>query len=301
MVKVIFMGGNLVAVQCLKLLLSHAGIKVVGVLPRSSDDGMAKDIGKWNYSLKHFTQKTRLPLIEKLDAEDIRYLNPDYIVLVQYDRILKRDIINIPKIGCINLHFSPLPIGRGCFSIPWAILEDEMSGVTLHWIDSGIDAGPIIDQKIYQVRNHHTAFVLYHRAVKSGIQIFKDNLDNLVQGMLNKRIQEKGKSTYHPQGYPYDRWIDWTWDASKIDRFVRALTFDTYPSARTNYKGRELEIKYPVEIRKTEDNLEPGLLQVVGNDFFDVSTGNNGILRAKNCSFDGDYTLHIKAGERLTE
>ncbi len=298
MIKILFWGGNLIAVKCLKALLDYPDIKVVGVLPRECDDGSIVDPKAWNYSLAAFAKEKELPILKRIDLTQIKRLAPDYIISIQYDKILKKELITIPKVGCINLHFSPLPTGRGCRPIPWAIINAEKAGVTLHWIDEGVDTGPIISQLSWDVEASDTAYSLYMKAVQKGEELFKQSLAKLVSKKLPSKKQGKSGVSYYTAKTLLPQWIDWSASGEKISSVIRANDFPGYLGAKTTYnvlRGPKtgVEIKAPVIILADNSNSRCGAILKITSKYLEVKT-QNGRIRVV-CSRD-----KIAQGESFT-
>lgn len=144
-IKVLYFGGNRAGIECLSGLLTW-GVEINAVVVRAADSGM----DTWAPSLKKFAAGKKLNIFQPENPNDMsslefyKSLDFNYLISVQYDKILKDAVLSLPKEGAINLHFAPLPKYRGCYPIPWAIIEGNAAGVTLHWMDKGIDTGDII-------------------------------------------------------------------------------------------------------------------------------------------------------------
>jgi methionyl-tRNA formyltransferase len=178
-----------------------------------------------------------------------------------------------------------LPRYRGCFPIPWAIIDGNPAGVTMHWINEGIDTGDIIEMREIEINGLDTARTVYDKAVALGFDIFKQRFPAVLQGTVGRSSQVEKEAIYHPQGYPNDRWIDWNKTAIEIDRFIRSLTFPPFASARTRYKDAEIEILYPVEVLKHgRNNSKPGEIVSVTDKGIDIATGG-GVLRVNHARF----------------
>ncbi len=313
MKKILFLGGNIIGVRCLQLILEENELDVVGVLPRAGDDSTIVDPKSFRFSLRKFATDNKLLVFDHRSANEpdfirrARSLGADYLVSIQYDKILKKEIIGVPEIGCLNIHFAPLPKYRGCMPIPWAIIDGSSYGVTFHWIDEGIDTGPIIDKVEYPVTEADTAYSLYMRATEEGIEIFKKNIPKIIDSSLPRIIQSEAESIYHPKGDPYERWISWSWTSEQIDRFVRAFTFPPYPSARTMYEGREVEIIHPIQLLSDNTNAASGTIISVSNNYIDIRT-TDGKIRVTKIKFSDtdhplieDFNLHLEANKKFGE
>lgn len=264
--KIIFMGGNILGCMCLKELLRRRNVEIISVVGRYNDNGSVVDPKAWNASLLRVAMEKRLPFLQPKTVKSRGFLDelqrsekPDFIISVQFDKILGPALLNYPKVGCVNIQYAVLLNNRGCFPIPWALIDKEPVGVTIHWLDEGIDTADIIATKEVDVQPTDTAVILYNKVTTEALKLFKKYLPLIMENQAPKISQPRNGKSYHSTEYPYNRNIDWTWSARKIDRMVRALTFPSFPSARTYYKDVEVEILNPVEIISNDRNgFKPG-------------------------------------------
>lgn len=251
--RIFFLGYGEIGVHCLHAL-NKAGAEIAAVLPRTSDT----KTDSCETSVRSAAALLGLPVLPFASANDpgciaaVSALETDFIVSVQYDRILKKEIIAVPKKGALNLHFALLPRLRGCFPTKWAILNNESAGVTLHYIDEGIDTGPIIDQTEVPLSTHETDASLYRKLVNTGKVLFSSHANSIARNAVPEaRVQNNALSSYYPKKTPFNRCIDWTQPADVVERLIRAFTFAPYPAARTSWAGSEVQIRGPLEILET--------------------------------------------------
>jgi methionyl-tRNA formyltransferase len=299
-INVILMGANRLAVEVLTDLLEW-NIEIKAVVPNTSDNG----IDSWSPSLKKFANENNLKVYETDNPNSIesldyfRGLDCDIIISAHYDKILKTKLLDLPKIGAINFHFSPLPKYRGCYPIHWAIIEGGTAGVTMHWIDKGIDTGNIISKKTIPIGFSKTCKEIYETATTYGRDIFKNFMPRIFNGEKIYHLQEDSESSYFHREEPYQRIIDWEWDSEKIERFVRAFTFPPLMGARTYYNNHEIEILYPIFCRKEKvnNNNKYGEIIEITNDRALRIRSKNDIIEAphfKLRSSDGEITTDIE-------
>ena len=303
--KVLFLGANLAGIKCIQLMIEHPGIEIVGVLPRINDNGSISDESAWNASVRRFGNKNGLDVFRESDANNSLFYNwakslkPDYIISVQYDIILKSMIRSLPVKGCLNLHFSLLPYGKGCMPIPWAMFENKAIGATLHYIDRGIDTGPIISQIKCDYSYSDTAYSVYMRLTEKSVQLFKSNLNNIANGNVKSEPQPTKKQPRDAFNNTINEEINWKWSGDKIDRFVRARTFNGFKSAETSNKNELFEINHPVTVKnnKTKNkDVVPGQILYVNKDSFIICT-KDGSVTVNDCSLIKPYTKHFKVGD----
>jgi methionyl-tRNA formyltransferase len=258
--RVLYLGYGDIGVSCLAELLA-VGCDVVGVLCRSSDRTESEQVS----SVYSFARRARLRCFAATHAsaseflEEARRLQPDLLLSIQYDRILKPPALAIPRHGSYNLHFGPLPRLRGCFPTKWAILGDEPSGVTFHCIDPGIDSGDIVAQTIVPLAPDETDETLYRKLEEAGKRLFVEQIPWLRALSPPRRWpQDRATASHHPNRLPYDGRIDWSAEAAWIERFIRAFTFPPHPAAKTCLAGQEIEIRAPVAIGRDLPGRLPG-------------------------------------------
>lgn len=173
--------------------------------------------------------------------EHLSHYHPDAIVIVAYGQIIPQWMIDIPPLGCINLHASVLPKYRGAAPIASAIMhgEDE-TGVTTMKIDAGLDTGDILLERREPILGDDTSETLGERLSTIGAELMVETLRRLERGALAPRPQDSSQATMAPRLRKEDGRIDWTRPAPEIARRVRALT--PWPGAYTSFRGKLLHI-----------------------------------------------------------
>lgn len=183
--------------------------------------------------------------------EKIIKANPDVIVVVAYGKILPQEILDIPKMGIVNIHGSILPKHRGASPIVGSILAgDKETGVTLMKLDSKMDAGPIIavSNPIAIIKNDTTA-TLSDKLAKIGANLLISNLTKYIEGQIKPQPQDNTQATYVKLIKKSDGQINWHESAEIIARKIRA--YIPWPSAFTKYQDKLLKIISAVIIDKT--------------------------------------------------
>lgn len=168
----------------------------------------------------HQPEKLTLPG----ELERLQSLNPDAVVVVAYGKILRRNYLDLPRLGCINIHSSLLPRWRGAAPIQWAILEgDRESGVTTMQLVEELDAGDILLQSRTGIAPDDTAGTLHDRLARMGAELILPTLDGLESGSLKGRPQDSHLATFAGKLTREMEWLDPALDALALDRRVRAL------------------------------------------------------------------------------
>ena len=166
----------------------------------------------------------------------------------------------------------------------WSLLEDQKAGLTLHWVNNKLNGGDIIDRETIQITANDTAYDLYLDLSKAGLKLFKKNFPQILQGNTSRFSQDEAKASYHAAGYPFQRIIDWNKNSENIHRFIRALTFPGFESARTFYNDLEIDILQPIEVQfntNGDSRFEPGtLLDILPKGIF-VKTADGKLLIKK--------------------
>jgi methionyl-tRNA formyltransferase len=203
----------------------------------------------------------------------LRALEPDVLLVGGFGVILKKSIIELPKIGCVNMHSSLLPKHRGPNPFSAVVLAGENeSGVTFHQVDEGIDTGPILDQYCFPVHPEDTAADVYRRACVCSALHVVEVMDKIEQEGMYGRDQDDG-GTYDRRLNKADSVIDWSKSAIEIDRKVRGM--QPFHLARFHWKEREITVTR-TRCEKMKTNARPG--EIIGRDpFVRVATGD-GVL-----------------------
>ena len=186
----------------------------------------------------------------------IQALNPDVILSVFFGYILKPEVIKIPRKGCINLHPALLPFNRGQYPNVWSIIDGTPSGVTIHYIDEGIDTGEIIAQKEVLVEIIDTGQTLYLKLEDACIELFKNTWPRICEGHFSKISQRLDVGTYHrtKDVKQIDRIdLDATYTAQNLIDLVRARTFPPYRGAYIETNGRKIFLRLELIY---EENLQ---------------------------------------------
>ena len=218
--------------------------------------------------------------------QQLRDLNADLMVVVAYGLLLPPEVLNIPRLGCINLHASLLPPWRGASPMQMAILHgDEDTGISIMQMDEGLDTGPVYSKRSIPIGPHETVEVLHDRLAQLGAQMLRGAVGALLAGELECGRQSGEGVTYAPRIKKADGLIDWSKSAAEIDRQVRA--YAGWPVAHTLYKGEPLRV-HAAEVGAAEASvaLTPG--SVIGSDGHGirVQTGD-GILMLTSLQLAG--------------
>ena len=228
-------------------------------------------------------------------------------VVVAYGRILPSEYLSAPRRGCINLHFSLLPLYRGAAPANWAIVNGETkTGVTTMFIEEELDAGPILLQRETIIGETETAPELMQRLAVTGAELLKETIGQL--DSITPRPQRAHEATFAPVLMKTDGAVDWSKPAASIERCVRG--FQPWPTAYTHLAGRRLIIWKAVTDGGDFGEADPGEIVMAQGDTLVVRCGEESSLRllevqpeAKRRMSVRDFLngMRLKAGDRFGE
>lgn len=298
--RIIFIGGRDRGLKCIETLVKK-GEKIIHIFCLKEDEHEKE---KYSGEILKYAKQMNIPstLTKSVKAQEfidqIRSLGPDLIIVMGWRTIIPSEILKIPELGCVAVHESLLPKYRGFAPVNWAIINGEKeTGVSLFFLDEGIDSGDIIDQKVIQIGPNDSAPKIYKRTLKASINILIENLDAIKKGDVERHEQDHELATYTSTRIPEDGQISWNNSALEIHNFVRALSYP-YPGAFTLYKGEKVIIQkasMPPQ-RKFVGGI-PGRVVSIGSGWVEALTGD-GIIRIEEVVFDKGKIE--KASQRLT-
>ena len=265
--KIIFIGTPDFAVPSLNKLI-ESNYNIISIITQPD-----KKVGRKQEvvfsPVKKVALKHNIPLLQpqkiKEIYSEIKDLNPNIIITAAYGQIIPKDILNIPKFGCINIHSSLLPKYRGASPIQYAILEgNEKTGVTIIEMNEKLDEGDIISQKDIEIGNTDTASSLHNKLSDLGANLLLKTLPKIFENKIKCTPQNHNSATYSKILKKEDGKIDWNKNADEIERMVRAL----YPwpgvCAVIKDQGSRINNKIlkiiQVKILVTDKNLNPGTI-----------------------------------------
>ena len=181
--------------------------------------------------VKFLIQPPKTSLKYKNFLKQVKKLRPDFFLINSYSMLLKKDLLKIPKNGGFNIHAGLLPKYRGCNPIEWAIINGEKKvGVTLHRVDTKIDAGNIIKQKKILIKKVDTWKAITRQAKKAGEKLLSNLKKYIINNNYNGQPQNNRQSSYFKRRKPADAEINWGWSCEKIYNFIRAQVPPHHPA-----------------------------------------------------------------------
>ena len=243
--RVVFMGTPEFAVPSLKALLD-AGYAVVGVFTQPD-----RPVGRGHKlaacPVKKLAVERGVPVyqFERLRNEEglacLRALAPDIVVTAAFGQILSQALLDVPKMGTVNVHASLLPAYRGAAPINWCILNGETrTGVTTMLTDAGVDTGAMLLRRETDIGETETAAELSVRLSQLGAELLIETLKGYIAGEIAPTPQDERLASRQPMLKKEMGLIDWTRSAKEIACQARGL--DPWPSAWTDYLGGTLKI-----------------------------------------------------------
>lgn len=243
--QVVFFGTPDPAATVLRNLLSSSHETVAAVTAPDRPAGRGLELKK--SPVKNAASEASIEVIQPntLKDEDVlsylRSLEADVFVVVAYGLIFPANVLEIPRLGCVNVHFSLLPALRGAAPVQWAIIRGEAkTGVTIMMMDEGLDTGPILLQSELEIGARENAGQLMTRLTEVGGEALVRALDLMEEGDIVPLPQDDSLATVAPKLTSADARIDWDLSAKEIERRIRALSPD--PGAWTTRNGKRLKI-----------------------------------------------------------
>jgi methionyl-tRNA formyltransferase len=232
---------------------------------------------------------------------------PDLIVVVAYGHILPKSILDIPRLGCINVHASLLPKYRGAAPINWAVARGEaVTGITIMRMDEGMDTGPMLHVREMPIGEDDTAETMFSKLSILGAEALREALRKLREGTLDETPQDAALATYAPKLTKEHGRIEWSRPAGEVRNLVRGMR--PWPSAFALHAGATLKVLSSAVARESGAAGEAGEVVALGRDGIAVACGE-GVLRLQVVQPGGGKAMdawayaqgrRVAAGERLS-
>lgn len=292
--SVVFAGTPEFGVPCLDALYhSEHQLKAVYSQPdRPAGRGrqlQASAVKEW--ALAHDIPVHQPPNFKTPEAiAELAALKPDVLVVIAYGLILPRAVLEIPRLGCVNVHASLLPRWRGASPIQHAILHgDKESGVTIMQMDVGMDTGPMLTKAVCPILDTDTASSLHDKLAQSSIQPLLACLADLAQGKARPEVQDNALATYAGKISKEMARIQWQLSAYEIACSIRA--YNPWPVAYTELGTDHIKI-HQAQVIESKNGSTPGTILSLDKKGMLVATGNNALLVEK-IQFPGSKVLSV--------
>lgn len=294
--RIIFMGTPDFSVPTLESLIQsrHEVIAVVTQPDKPKGRGGAVQMPP----VKETALKYGIPVYQPLHARDtafvdeMRALAPDVMVVIAFGQILSKELLDVPKYGCVNIHASLLPAYRGAAPIQWAVINgDKETGITTMMMDVGMDTGDMLEKAVITLGEKETGGTLFDRLSLMGGDLILSTLEKLEDGTVVRTPQDHEKATYVKKIPKTLGDIDWTMDAAAIERLIRGL--NPWPSAYTHWNGKLLKI-WDAQVLPSDEKFPCGTVVEASGDSLKVQTGS-GVLKITSLQLEGKKRMDTAA------
>ncbi|MCG8481671.1 MAG: methionyl-tRNA formyltransferase [Clostridia bacterium] len=291
--RIIFMGTPDFAVAALEEIIKNK-IEVIGVVTQPD---RAKGRGKKvQYTpVKQVALDHNIPVFQPESAKDkdfiqkLRLLNPDCIVVAAYGNILSKDLLDIPRYGCVNIHASLLPQYRGAAPIHWAVINgDEKTGITIMQMDEGLDTGDMLLKDEVQIGNKTTG-QLHDILAEMGGRLIVEALEKIQSKTTQPMKQNNEAASYAGMIHKKMGKIEWNKTADEIERLIRGL--NPWPIAYTIYDHTIMKI-WEAEVLDEISNAPYGTIVSISKSGLNVAAGDK-ILQIKKLQFPNKKAVTV--------
>lgn len=300
--KVVYMGTPDFAVNTLETIIKKGHEVALVVTQPDKVKGRGKKV--MYTPVKETALQYNLPVAqpEKVKEEEfiakLEEIAPDVIVVVAFGQILPKRILDLPKYGCINVHASLLPAYRGAAPIQWAVIDGlKETGVTTMYMEEGLDTGDIILQSKLTLSENETGGSLFDRLAGLGAELLIQTLDALEDGTAKRTKQDHDKSSYAKMLKKEMGNLDFSKDATELERLIRGL--NPWPSAFTQLNDKILKL-YAAQVI-SEENIpqhgkirKPGTIIAVDKQSFTIRC-SIGALKILSLQLEGKKRMDTSA------
>lgn len=294
--RVIFMGTPDFAVGTLEAILAAGHEVVLAVTQPDKPKGRGKAMQASpvkECALAHEIAVYQPKKIrEEACIEYLRNFAPDIIIVAAFGQILPKEILEMPKYGCVNVHASLLPKYRGAAPIQWAVINgDAVSGVTTMRMDVGLDTGDMIEKTEVVLSEDETGGSLFDRLAREGAALCVHTMQSMEEGTAVYTKQNEAEATHVGMISKQMGYIDWKQPAVTIERLIRGL--NPWPSAYTRLNGKTFKI-WKAEVEEGGDAKDAGKVIFVSKKQMKIQTGD-GILSLLEVQLEGKKRMEIEA------
>jgi methionyl-tRNA formyltransferase len=295
--RIVFMGTPDFAVPCLKALMEQKHDIVAVVTQPDRAKGRGKKLAP--PPVKVVAEEAGIPVYqpERIKTAEftelLRSFKPDIMIVVAFGQILSKELLDIPPLGCINVHASLLPKYRGAAPINWCIINGEkVTGVTTMYMDIGLDTGDMIIKKEIAIGDSETAGELHDRLMELGALVLSETMELLAEGKAPRTPQDNAAATYAPIMTKALGRIDWSKPAEEVRNLIRGTY--PWPGAFSTYDSKVFKV-FSAELLDTDtSSSKPGTIARVEKDrmVVDCGTGRLGITELQ---FENEKRMSVEA------
>lgn len=297
--RIVFMGTASFSLAVLQMLLENQ-YHVVGVVTQP-DRYVGRKKVLTMPDVKVEALKYDIPVIQpvriKEDYQAILDLQPDLIITAAYGQIIPQALLDAPRLGCVNVHASLLPLYRGGAPVHQSIIDGQKkTGVTIMYMVKKMDAGDIISQKETPILQDDTVGILYDRLSDLGAQLLKETLPSILNGTNQRIPQDESLVTYAPTLSREDERIDWNLSAKQVYNKVRGT--NPWPGSYTTYQGKTVKI-WAGQVHQCENAMkhhahqDNGTIVKIFKDAIGVKV-NDGVYLITELQLEGKKRMSVK-------
>ena len=295
--RVVFMGTPDFAVPCLKALIDE-GHEIVAVVTQP-DRGKGRGNKVIAPPVKMLAEEHGIVVYQpdKVKApefvEILKEIAPDIIIVVAFGQLLSKQILELPPMGCINVHASLLPQYRGSAPINWCIINGEkVSGVTTMYMDEGLDTGDMILKREVDIPEEWTAEQLYHSLSALGADLLIETIKLVEEDKAPRTPQNKDEASYFPMLSKALGRIDWNKDSVEIINLIRGTY--PWPGCYSTYNGKIFKIFKAKALEGSSENKAPGTILEAGKTGIIVACGK-GFVEIRELQFENEKRMSVEA------
>lgn len=297
--RIVFMGTASFSLAVLKMLIEE-DYNIVGVVTQP-DRYVGRKKVLTMPDVKVEALKYDIPVIQpariKEDYQAVADLKPDLIITAAYGQIVPQAVLDIPRLGCINVHASLLPLYRGGAPVHQAIIDgQEKTGVTIMYMVKKMDAGDMIAQKETPILEEDTVGILYDRLSDLGAKLLKETLPDILKGTNQRIPQDENLVTYAPTLSREDERLDWNMSARQVYNKVRGT--NPWPGSYTTYQGKTVKI-WTGQVHQCENAMkhhahqDNGTIVKIFKDAIGVKV-NDGVYLITELQLEGKKRMSVK-------
>lgn len=297
--RIVFMGTASFSLAVLKMLIEE-DYNIVGVVTQP-DRYVGRKKVLTMPDVKVEALKYDIPVIQpariKEDYQAVADLKPDLIITAAYGQIVPQAVLDIPRLGCINVHASLLPLYRGGAPVHQAIIDgQEKTGVTIMYMVKKMDAGDMIAQKETPILEEDTVGILYDRLSDLGAKLLKETLPDILKGTNQRIPQDENLVTYAPTLSREDERLDWNMSARQVYNKVRGT--NPWPGSYTTYQGKTVKI-WAGQVHQCENAMkhhvhqDNGTIVKIFKDAIGVKV-NDGVYLITELQLEGKKRMSVK-------
>lgn len=302
--RIVFMGTPYYAAKALEEIIKAGHEVLLVVTQPDKAKGRSKEM---QFSaVKECAIKYDIPVFQPVkvktpeSVETLTHYEADVFVVAAFGQILSKEILEMPKYGCINIHASLLPKYRGAAPIQWAIIDgEENTGITAMQMDEGIDTGDMLAKIVVPIEKKETADSLFEKMSEAGANLIVKVLEQLKDGPIQGEKQDDSLSNYAKRLDKSFGKIDWNKSAVEIERLVRGL--NSWPSAYTTleasllkvWEAEVMETDEKTDVKYLEGQIQNGTVIDVLKEGIVVKTGDGNLI-IRSMQLEGKKRMTVK-------